>query len=121
LGSRTSFYTFSFTKAVYSFKIFHKKGSEKTPSNKEQRGKYTTGLSMRNKKACHSINNALLQSVAGIGTQRTMKSMKKTLHEFSPHTPKTVEREHKYIDARNVACGHTFQNATNESLKHLCD
>jgi hypothetical protein len=50
---------------------------------------------MWNMKACHIISTALLQSVAKIGTQRTMKSMRKTLHELSPHTPKTVEREHK--------------------------
>jgi hypothetical protein len=43
--------------------------------------------SPRNRKACHSISTALLQSVAKIGTQSTMKSNRKTLHELSPHIP----------------------------------
>jgi hypothetical protein len=41
----------------------------------------------------HSLT-ALLQSVAKIGTQSTMKSIK-TLHEFLPHIPHDVEREYK--------------------------
>jgi hypothetical protein len=38
-------------------------------------------------KACLNISNALLQSVAKIRTLSTMKSSKKTLHEFPPHVP----------------------------------
>jgi hypothetical protein len=41
----------------------------------------------RKEKACYNITIALLQSVAEMGTQSTMKSSKKTLHEFSPHIP----------------------------------
>jgi hypothetical protein len=44
-------------------------------------------ISPRNVKACHSISTALLQSIAEIGTQSTMKSSRKTLHEISPHIP----------------------------------
>jgi hypothetical protein len=50
----------------------------------KKRGK---NLSPRNKTACHSISTALLQSVAEKGTQSTIKSSTKTLHEFSPHIP----------------------------------
>jgi hypothetical protein len=39
-------------------------------------------------KACHNIGTARLQSIAKIGTrQSTMKSSKKTVHEFSPYIP----------------------------------
>jgi hypothetical protein len=49
--------------------------------------------SPRNKKACNNISTTLLECVAGIGTQSTMKSSKKTLHEFSTHIPlKTSKR-----------------------------
>jgi hypothetical protein len=38
-------------------------------------------------KACHNISTALLQSVAKIGTQSTMKGNTKTLDELSLHIP----------------------------------
>jgi hypothetical protein len=44
-------------------------------------------LSPRDKKACQSVNIALMQSVAETETQRTMKRSKKTLHEFTSHIP----------------------------------
>jgi hypothetical protein len=44
-------------------------------------------LSPRSMQKRHNINTALIQSVAKIGTQSTMKITKKTLHKFSPHTP----------------------------------
>jgi hypothetical protein len=57
---------------------------------KQKRGE---NVSPGNRKACHSISTALLQSVAEMGTQSTMKSCKKTLHELSPHIPqKTPKR-----------------------------
>jgi hypothetical protein len=59
----------------------------KPPSKKEKGGGNPTGLSPRNRKACHSINSALVQSVAMIRTQSTMKIYRKALHEFSPHIP----------------------------------
>jgi hypothetical protein len=37
---------------------------------------------------------------------------------LAPHPPKTVEREQKYIDERNAACGHNFYNAISESPLH---
>jgi hypothetical protein len=43
-------------------------------------------------KARHSISTALMQSVAKIGTQSTMKSIRKTLHEFSPHIPPKMSK-----------------------------
>jgi hypothetical protein len=64
----------------YSFKKKH----WRPPSKKKKRGKI---LSPRNRKACHSVSTALLQSVAEIGTQITMKSSRKTLHEFTSHIP----------------------------------
>jgi hypothetical protein len=36
------------------------------------------------------------------------------------HPPKTVEWEHKWINERNVACGHTYESAMNESPLHPC-
>jgi hypothetical protein len=60
------------------------------PSKKTKRGK---NLSPRNMKACRNIIIALMQSVAEIGTQSTMKRSMKTLHELSPHIPpKTPKR-----------------------------
>jgi nucleoside recognition membrane protein YjiH len=44
-------------------------------------------LSLRNRKVCHSVSTALMQSVANIGTQSTMESSIKTLHEFTSHIP----------------------------------
>jgi hypothetical protein len=41
----------------------------------------------RKKKACHSVNIALLNNVAEIGTHSAMKSSKKTLHEFTSYIP----------------------------------
>jgi hypothetical protein len=51
---------------------------------KEERGE---NLSPRDRKAYHSVSTALLKSVAEIGTQSTMKSGKKTLHEFTLNIP----------------------------------
>jgi hypothetical protein len=57
---------------------------------KKKRGKH---LNPRNRKARLSISTALLQSVAEIGIHSTMKSNRKTMHEFSPHIPhKTPKR-----------------------------
>jgi hypothetical protein len=52
---------------------------EATKQKEEKR----KNLSPRNMKACHSVSTALLKSVAEIGTQSAMKSMRKTLHEFT--------------------------------------
>jgi hypothetical protein len=62
--------------------------------------------------ACHIIGTALLQSIARIGTQSTMKGSRKTLKEFSPHIhpihpTNTVEREDKQVYEQNIACGHS--------------
>jgi hypothetical protein len=58
---------------------------KKKQQRQNTRRKEEKHLSPRNK-TCHSISTALLQSIAEIGTQRTMKSSRKTLHELSPHT-----------------------------------
>jgi hypothetical protein len=50
----------------------------------KKRGK---NLSPRNRRACHSVGNALLKSVAEIGSHSAMKSNRKTLHEFTSHIP----------------------------------
>jgi hypothetical protein len=64
------------------------------PSKEKNRG---NNLSTGNMRACHSMSNALMQSVAETGTQSPMKSSKTTLHQLSPHTspPKNAEKEHK--------------------------
>jgi hypothetical protein len=50
--------------------------------HKEEKGK---NLNPRNRKACHSVSTALLNSVVEIGTQSAMKSSRKMLHEFTSH------------------------------------
>jgi hypothetical protein len=55
-------------------KYSYKKKQHEPPSKKAKRGKH---LSPRNRKACHSIGTALLQSIVEIGTQSTMKSSMK--------------------------------------------
>jgi hypothetical protein len=74
---------------IFLYPKYSYKKKQWTPScKKKKRGK---NLSPRTRKACHSINTAFMQSATEIGTQSTMKSNMKTLHEFSPHIPpKTV-------------------------------
>jgi hypothetical protein len=48
------------------FKYSYKKKQHKPPSKKKKRGK-----SPRNRKACHSINTDLLQSIAETGALST--------------------------------------------------
>jgi hypothetical protein len=82
------------------------------PSKQKKRGK---NLSPRNRKACHSISTALLQSVTEIRTQSTMKGSRKTLHELSPHIPpKTPKRN---ISSSTKEILHTDM-AKNESQQH---
>jgi hypothetical protein len=50
------------------------KQQHKPPSKKKKRGK---NLSPRNRKACHSISTALLQSIAEIGTQKYHEELQK--------------------------------------------
>jgi hypothetical protein len=65
--------------------VFLQEKAVETAKQKEERGE---NLSPRNRKACHRVSTALLQSLAEIGTQSTMKNNKKTLHDSSPHIPK---------------------------------
>jgi hypothetical protein len=53
---------------------------EKAAQATKQKDKKRNNLSPRNKKACHNISIALLQSITEIGTQSTMKRSRKTLH-----------------------------------------
>jgi hypothetical protein len=62
--------------------VFARNGSGNHQAKNEQGGKNPTGLSPRSRKACHSISTALLKSVPKIGTQSTMKSSGKTMHEI---------------------------------------
>jgi hypothetical protein len=71
---------------------YKKKQHKPPPSKKKKRGK---NLSPRNRKACHSASTALLQSVAEIGTQSTMKSSRKTLHKLSPHIPQKTPKRNR--------------------------
>jgi hypothetical protein len=73
LGSMCSVYIFFFIENSY------KKKQWRPPKKKKKRG---NNPSPRNRKACHSFSNALLQSVAEIGTRSTMKSSRKTLYEM---------------------------------------
>jgi hypothetical protein len=50
-------------------KIFTRKLSENHRAKREKGGKKPTGPSPRNRKACHTISTALLQSIAKIRTQ----------------------------------------------------
>jgi hypothetical protein len=80
----------------------------KPPVKKDKlRERKSTYLSLSNMKACHIIGTALMESIANIGIQSTMKSSVKTLQEFSPHTPqKTLEREHTHTPPQKS--GHDF-------------
>jgi hypothetical protein len=72
--------------------FLQEKAVEITKQKEEKREK-RKNLSPRNRKACHSVNNALLKSVAEIGTHSAMKSSRKTLHKFKSHIPpKTPKR-----------------------------
>jgi hypothetical protein len=71
---------------------FYKKKQWRPVSKKRTREK---NLSPSNKKACHSVSTALLQSVVEIGTQSTMKSNIKTLHEFASHIPPKTPKRNK--------------------------
>jgi Tfp pilus assembly protein FimT len=68
----------------------YKKNKWRPPSKKKKRGK---NFSQRNMKACHNVSTALLQSVAGIGTQGTVKSSRKTRHEFTSQIPPKKRRK----------------------------
>jgi hypothetical protein len=58
----------------------------KTQEPKKKKGEINpTGMSPRNREACHSIGTSLRQSIAKIGTQSTMKSKRKTWKEFPPN------------------------------------
>jgi hypothetical protein len=54
--------------------VIIRKGSENHQANMSEEEK-AIDLSPRNKKACHGISTALMQSVAKMGTQSTMKRM----------------------------------------------
>jgi hypothetical protein len=71
-------------------KVFYKKVVEAKNIKKRNinRGKTLTGLgSPRNREVCHSIVTALLENIANIGAQSTMKISIKMLQELSPHIP----------------------------------
>jgi hypothetical protein len=72
-------------KPIFGKRKFLTRKSSGNSSKKKIGGK---NLTPRNMKARHSINTtALLHNVAKIETQSTLKSSRKTLHEFSPHNP----------------------------------
>jgi hypothetical protein len=85
---------------VLSF-VFTRKSSISHQAKRMKRGK---NLSPRNRKECHSISTALLQSIAEIGTQSAMKGSRKTLHELSPHiSQKTYARNFKIPELHDIA------------------
>jgi hypothetical protein len=90
-----------------------KEGEKKTRAKPEE--------SPRNTKACHRVNTILLQSVAEMGTQSTMKICRKTLHEFTLHIPKKRRKGAEVVDERNVENGHNSQSARSESRQHPCE
>jgi hypothetical protein len=79
----------------------YKKQHWKPPNKKKKRGK-TLGPP-RKRKACHNVIIGLWQNVAEIGPQITMKSSRKTLHEFTLHIPQNTPK-------RNIS------SSTNEML-----
>jgi hypothetical protein len=68
-------------------KNLHTRKSNGNYQTRRKREENPTGLSLRDREACHSMDTALLQSITDIGIQSTTKSSKKMLHEFSPHQP----------------------------------
>jgi hypothetical protein len=74
---------------------------EKAQALKQKEGKREKP-NPRKRKACHSIGTALLQSVAEIGTQSTMKSNKNMLHEFTSHCiPQKTPMKKNIISSTN--------------------
>jgi hypothetical protein len=74
-------------------KKYYRKKKWRPPSKKKK--KKEENLSPRNRKACHNVGTALLKSAAEIGTQSTMKSSRKTLHEFTSHIPQITPKRNK--------------------------
>jgi non-homologous end joining protein Ku len=69
-----------------------------TTKRKEKRRKKTPyAKNPRKRKACHNINDALLQSIAKTRTQAKYREEKHkdVARILAAHPPKTVEREHK--------------------------
>jgi hypothetical protein len=67
----------------YSSSVYKTKAVEATnhKGGKQTEGKNPTVLmSPRTREACHNISTALMQSIAKIGVQNTMKSNQKTLN-----------------------------------------
>jgi hypothetical protein len=104
------------TSSVRLFQIKKRILQEKAVEAAEQKAR-EKNLNPRNRKACHSVSTALLQSVAEIVTQSTMKSSTKTLHEFTSHIPPKYRKgtRTKVFNERNVANGQNCQSARSES------
>jgi hypothetical protein len=72
-------------------------------------------------KACHNINTSLMQSIAEIEAQSTLKGSRKTLHELSPHIPpKTPTRKRSSSTNEMLYTDITISNTKNESQQHPC-
>jgi hypothetical protein len=67
------------------FELFYKKKQHNKPPSKKKKG--GKNQSPRNRKACHSISTALMQSITEIETQSTMK------YEYGPYFKKIPTRK----------------------------
>jgi hypothetical protein len=81
---------------IFIYQILTRKKQWKPSKNKER----DKNLSSRNRNACHSVSTALLQSVAKIGTQSTMKSSITDIFMKKIITRKAVMKNSKQKGAR---------------------
>jgi hypothetical protein len=70
------YHSFIYCSVILIDSFLKEKEVETTNQNGKKRGN-PTGISPRNRKACQSISAALLQSIAKIRAQGTMKSSRK--------------------------------------------
>jgi hypothetical protein len=86
-------------------KFFYKKNGNHQYAKRKRGRKTPTGLSQRNRKACHSIGTALLQSIAKIRAHEEQQKDVTGIHAAHPLKP--VEREQKWTDGRTNCCMRT--------------
>jgi hypothetical protein len=72
----------------------------KVETTKPRRGKPHRSKTPGDRKACNSISTAFLQSVTKIGTQNSVKSHGKALHEFPTHITQVKAEERMNISTR---------------------
>jgi hypothetical protein len=61
-------------------------------NQKGKGGETPTCLSPRNKESCHTIGTVLMQSIAEIGIQLAINTIKKKINELSPRIPQILSK-----------------------------